>query len=464
MKDPTHVAYLIIGSGPGGEAAANLAAQHGKSVIVVEKDRVLGGACVHQGTIPSKTLRESALNLSNFLRSNNILEYTHKENVTVESLMQRKNEVQRAYVEKISQSFEKNKVHVIRGRASFMDEKTLHVLHTDGSEQILSFEKLLIATGSRPRDPEHIPIDHENILDSDSILSMIYLPKSLTILGGGVIACEYACIFTQLGVEVSMVDTKERPLNFLDPQLSEAFRRHFESSGGIYIGKQSIERVHWDGISKVITVLQDGTTLASDKMLVAMGRVANTDILKTEQACIKLNQRGNIVVDENYRSSTKNIYAVGDVIGFPSLASTATEQGRRAVSHALGLEAGKPFENIPVGIYTIPEISTVGLTEEQAVERYGRACVGIAYLKDVARGKISGVESGLLKLVSDGDKKRLLGVHIFGEGASDLVHVGLMALLNQDHVEIFVKNIFNFPTMGEAYRLAAMDLLSALES
>ena len=319
--------YIIIGSGPGGHQAAVHAAKAGKKVAIIEKEREIGGACVHQGTIPSKTLRETALNLSRFTKSANGFQYSLKENVQVDSLMNRKVQVRKAHVQFMNEQLEG--VTCFRGRATFLNKHELEVSTIRGKKETLTAKYFIIATGSRPRDPGNIPLDHENILDSDSILSMIYLPSSLTVLGGGVIACEYATIFSTLGVKVTIIDTSSRPLAFLDPQLTDTFVESFENQNGTYLGDQQIESVEWDGLTEVVTKLKSGKVIKSQKMLVALGRVANVEILKPDVAGVTMSPRNQILVNENYQTDTPHIYAVGDVIGFPSLASCSREQARR---------------------------------------------------------------------------------------------------------------------------------------
>jgi NAD(P) transhydrogenase len=361
----------------------------------------------------------------------------------------------------MGRQIDRNGIRRFHGRARFVCDRQVEVLAVDGSRQRLAASVFFIATGSRPRTPPEIPIDHENVLDSDSILSMMYLPESLTVLGGGVIASEYASIFAHLGVRVTMIDRTDRPLKFMDGDLVAKFVHAFEHNGGRYLGGQTISSVEWDGVSRVTTRLGTGETVESDKMLVALGRAAAIEGLDLAAAGLAPTARGLLKVDEHCRTSVPHIYAIGDVIGPPSLAATAMEQGRRAACHALGLPPGGSAEMIPIGIYTIPEMASVGLGEEEASQRYGGAAavVGRARFDEVARGQISGIQDGLLKLVADPTGHKLLGVHIVGEGATELIHVGQMALLAQSGVDAFVENIFNFPTLAEAYRVAALDVL-----
>ena len=460
-NDATAFDVLVIGSGPAGQKAAIQAVKAGRRVALVEQEAGVGGMCVHRGTIPSKTLRESAIHLSRVRRSAALLDFTLKPDLEVASLMTRLDEVVRAHVAYIGRQLERNGIHVHHGRARFLSDRVVEVLALGGSTRRLTADAIFIATGSRPRTPPEIPIDHENILDSDSLLSMLYLPASLTVLGAGVIACEYASIFANLGVAVTLIDRADRPLKFMDAELVARFVTDFERNGGRFLGERRIGSVAWDGVSKVVTWLTSGETIGSDKMLVALGRAANIEGLGLEVAGLRANARGLLDVDEHCRTAVPHIYAIGDVIGPPSLAATAMEQGRRAACHALGLAPGSPPEMIPIGIYTIPEMASVGLSEEEAAKRHpgGPILVGRGRFEEVARGQISGVNDGLLKIIADPTGDRLLGVQIVGEGATELIHVGQMALLAGNRVESFVENIFNFPTLAEAYRVAALDIL-----
>ncbi len=344
------------------------------------------------------------------------------------------------------------------GRARFIDARTVEARGIDGSRRRARGGVIVIATGSRPRTPNDIPVDHDKILDSDSFLSMIYLPKSLTVLGGGVIASEYAAIFAALGVKVTMLDKSDRPLGFLDPELADRFVASFTAAGGRWIGKRKPVKVEWDGLESVVTTLDDGTVLTSEKLLCALGRVANLDALNLAAAGLAATDRGLMTVDGDCRTAVEHIYAIGDVIGAPSLASAAMEQGRRAIAHAFGLPAGASALHQPMGIYTIPEIAAVGLSEADARKRPDGALVGRADFADLARGQIAAIPDGLLKLIADGSGRKLLGVHIIGEGAAELVHIGQMALIAGMDIDAFIANTFNFPTLAEAYRLAALDI------
>ena len=454
-----HYDVVVIGSGPAGLHAATEAAQLGARVAVIEKARDIGGACVHRGTIPSKTLREAAVQLSRLRRSALELAAPIDEQTEVATLMTRLSEVVDRHVGYMARRVAASGATHVAGRARLLDAHTLRVDRVRATSLTLTADKIILAVGSRPRLPPDIPIDHENVLDSDSILSMIYLPSSLTVLGGGVIACEWASIFTELGVEVTMLDRAPRPLGFLDPELSERFVQSLENAGSRYLPNRRVASVAFDGVSEVLTELDDGEVVRSRKVLCALGRVANLEGLGIESVGLTTNARGHLEVDEHGRTACSHIYAVGDVVGFPALAATSMDQGRHAARHALGATPTAASARIPVGIFTIPELSAVGLTEDAARAERGDIIVGRARMSEVARGLISASEDGILKLVVDADSLALLGAHIAGDGATELVGIAQMAIAAGMSVHAFVENIFNFPTLAEAYRIAALDVL-----
>ena len=451
---------LIIGSGPSGQKAAVQARKAGKKTAVVEREPGVGGACVHQGTIPSKTLRETAVHMVRVRRGADVFDAHIGAGTEITRLLTRLDKVVKAHVTYMEDQLLRNGVRLFKGRASFTSPTGIDVESVTGHVQHLEAKVVMIATGSRPRNPPGLNVDHENVLDSDSILSLAYLPESLLVLGAGVIASEYASVFALLGVKVTMVDKTDRPLRFLDADLTEGFVRELERNHGRFLGGRSARSVSFDGVANVHTLLDNGETLVSEKVLVALGREANLEGLRLEAAGLRPNARGLIEVDVHCRTSVSHIYAVGDVIGPPSLASSAMEQGRRAVCHALGLPPSASGELIPTGVYTVPEISSVGLSADEAQRRGIKVLVGRADFDQVARGQISGIDDGLLKLVADEYGKKLLGIQIVGDGATDLVHVGMMALLAGQDVDVFVENIFNFPTLAEAYRVAAFDVIA----
>ncbi len=449
--------FIVIGSGPAGQKAAVQAAKLGQTVALVEQGKTRGGACVFHGTIPSKTLRETA---SIWRRSQRLLGKADSALDEIAPLMTRVRDVVDAHASFIDQQLDRNAVQVIRGRASFVDSHTIEVRSRDGSSNQITAHHIMVATGSRPRAIPHIAIDHEHILDSDSLLSVAYLPKSLLVVGGGVIAMEYATTFANLGVEVTVVDKGERPLAFMDEELVWLMVEKFEELGGTFLPNQEVQNLNWDGISSLRAELKNGHVIQVQKAMIALGRVANVETLDLPQLNLELTPRGQIPVNEYYQTSIPHIYAIGDVIGFPSLAATSMEQGRRAVCHALGVPTGNAIENTPVGIYAIPELASVGLTPEQVAQKHGVAKVGRAKFTEVARAHIKGTPAGLLKLVADEKTLTLRGVHVVGESATELIHMGQIALAAQWRVEQFVDTIFNFPTMAEAYRIAAFDLLN----
>ncbi len=457
--DPNEFDLIVIGSGPSGQKAAVQAAKAKKTVALIERDKVLGGACVHRGTIPSKTLRENALRVKHMRQNAELSNFVLAEDTEMATLIDRLDEVLLAHDDYMQRQISRNGIERIHGRASFVDSTHLKIEKVKGETEVIKGRNIIIATGSFPRTPDNIPVDHEHIFDSDSILSMLYLPSSLTVLGGGVIASEYASIFQALGVKVTMIDRYPRPLGFLDEDLTDKFVHNFETSGGTWIGDTIVNKVSWDGLSNVITECEDGTVVKSEKLLCAAGRLANVGDLKIENAGLSLNDRGLIPVDEDLRTEVKNIFAAGDVIGPPSLASASMEQGRRASCNALEISIGKMNQMIPSGIYGIPELSSVGLSEQQARDKYDDVIVGKALFEEIARGQISGVQDGMLKLVCDSEGKKVLGVMVVGEGATELVHIGQMALLADADVDIFVESIFNFPTLAEAYRVAALSVI-----
>ena len=459
MNEPDTYDVVVIGSGPAGHKAAIQAGKAKKSVLLIEREVNIGGACVHRGTIPSKTLRETALAFASFKRkTGGVFEVSMREDLAVASLMSRMEQVVTAHERFMGEQLRRNGIHKLHGRASFVDPHTIEVELVTGIRRRVHGEFIVIATGSRPRTPADVPIDHDHVLDSDSILSMTWLPKSLVVLGAGVIASEYATIFAALGVEVTMVDKGARPLGFLDPEIADRFVAAFQRLGGRFVAGRKHAKVEWDGVEKVVTTLDDGTLLESEKLLCCLGRVANLDGLGLENAGLAPTDRGLLGVDAHCRTTVHHIYGAGDVIGPPSLASSSMEQGRRAVCNALHLTLGEGADVIPAGIYTIPEMSQIGLTEAEATKKYGGCIVGRAKFEELARGQISAIEDGMLKLVADPGGKRILGVQILGEGACELIHVGQMALLDGAVVDTFVDNIFNFPTLAEAYRVAALDI------
>jgi NAD(P) transhydrogenase len=456
---------VVVGGGPAGQKAAVQGAKAGARVLLIERAKSAGGACVRYGTIPSKTLRETALSLGKFRRlTAHVMDVELPAQLQMSSLMERKEQVVAAHERYMQAQLERNGIEVQQGVARFTSSTTLEIKLLDGKKRQLSSRYFVIAAGSVPRTPDNVPVDHEHVLDSDSLLSLSYLPESLVVLGAGVIACEYASIFAALGVKVTVIDKGERPLGFMDPELVEHFVRELRQAGGEFLGQRTLESVTFDGISRVETRLSGGELITSEKLFCALGRVAPVAELGLDAAGVKLTSRGLIEVDGSLRTSAPNVYAAGDVIGPPALASTSMEQGRRAACHALGLDLGQQGELAPAGIYTMPELGSVGLTEQQARERFGDVLVGRAKFEEVARGQISAAENGLLKLIAHPTTGVVLGAHAAGESATELVHIGQMACIAQLGFETFIDTVFNFPTFAEAYRVAAFDLLKQTRS
>jgi NAD(P) transhydrogenase len=460
----THFDVIVIGSGPAGHGAALSAAHSKKRVVVIEQERNVGGACVTHGTIPSKTLRETAIALSAFRKkSGDAFRVETTPNTQVVALMRRLSQVITAHERVMETQLNRAGVHLRHGRTRFTSTESVAVRDVHGVETQLFAPVIVIATGSRPRNPKELTIDHEHVLDSDSILSMAYLPRSLIVLGAGVIACEYASIFATLGVKVTIADKGAGPLGFLEPELVERFLRSFHAHEGETEFGSGVAEVQVDAADGVRMKLASGKTLVADKVLAAVGRIANIRGLGLETVGIKPNARGVIEADADCYTGVAKIYAAGDVIGPPSLAASSMEQGRRAVCHALGRPVPIDSGFIPTGVYTIPELASVGLTEAQARERYAQVVVGRAPFEELARGQIAAIDDGILKLVVDAGSRKVVGVHVSGEGAAELVTVGQVAISSGWEVERFVETTFNFPTLAEAYRVAALDVLSAQE-
>ncbi len=461
MSAPTalQVHTLVLGGGPAGQNAAITAAKAGKRALLVDASARIGGACVKQGTIPSKTLRETVLAVDNCRRrTDGVVEVVLDDQTQVESLMARKGHVIAEHERFIEQQLRRHDVELQRAKARFLSPNEVELLAVNGTRTRVTAEVIVIAVGSRPRTPANIAVDHEAILDSDSILSLAYLPRSLAVYGAGVIASEYASIFANIGVQVVMIDKSDQPVSFLDRELTERFVKRFGAAGGRFIGRADVVNAAWDGIESVVTTLKSGEVIRTDKALCALGRLANVDGLNLDAIGVKLTERGLVAVDEHCRTAQPHIYAVGDVIGPPSLAATSMEQGRRAMCHALGIAPGAGSDLIPVGVYTIPEMASVGMSEAQAITKFGSVLIGRADFGEVARGHIAACDDGFLKLLAEPQTRRVVGVHVIGEGAAELVHVGQMAIIGNMTADTLISTTFNFPTLAEAYRIAALDL------
>jgi NAD(P) transhydrogenase len=453
---------VIIGCGPAGEKAGAQAAYFGKRVAVVERAGVPGGSCINTGTVPSKTLRESALYFSGLgQRGLYGIDYSLKENLTVHDFMHHEREVVEMERRRILKNLELHKIEYVQGRAAFEDGHTVVIANGAGTRKLRG-EVILIATGSKPHRPSEISFDDVHTFDSDTFLQMERIPKSLAVIGGGVIGCEYGSIFMALGVKVTLVDGRDKLLPFLDAEISDRLRDRLKELGMEFWFNERPVKVE-NSASGATLHMKSGKKLETEAALFAAGRRAAVDGLALEKAGLALNDRGYIPVDENYRTSVTNIYAAGDVIGFPALASTSMEQGRVAVCHAFGFHYKQRVASmLPMGIYTIPEISSAGETEDSCKEKKIEYCVGRARYENNARGHITGDTAGLLKIVFSPADKKLLGVSIIGENATELIHIGMMALDNGLTINEFIEQVFNYPTLSEMYKYAAYDGLGNL--
>ena len=455
---------IVVGSGPAGEKGAAQAAYFGKKVALIERAPHLGGAGINTGTVPSKTLRETALYFSG-LRQRGLygIDYSLKDNLTVGDFMYRKQTVVESEWGIIQRNLDRHHIEVIHGEASLRDAHTIRVRQPDGTETALTTHFILVATGSSPFHPPDVPFDHRLIYDSDSILSMSHIPKTMTVVGGGVIGIEYATIFTALGVQVTLVESRNRLLSFVDGEIVERMQRHLERLGLRFVLNTRVNQlqVHEDHVDMT---LQTGERLDGEIALYAAGRQSNVEGLDLEAVGVTLGNRGLILVNEKYQTSVPNIYAAGDVIGFPALASTSMEQARVAMVHAFGLRYKEQVSPIiPLAIYTIPEISTVGLSEDDCKAKSLPYLVGRAYYETSARGQIIGDLSGMLKLVFARDDKKLLGAHHIGEMASELVHIGAHVMAAGGTIDAFINAVYNYPTLADSYKYAAYDGLGNWE-
>ena len=455
---------VVIGTGPAGESAAMNAGKKGKSVALVDSRQWVGGNCTHQGTIPSKALRHSVHQVMKFNRNPMFRAISDPKLLSLEQVRATAQEVIDKQVAMRSRFYSRNQVNIFHGIASFVDANTIEV--NDGSEvaEVLKAEHVIIATGSRPYRPDNIDFKHPRIFDSDKILDLKTTPRRIVIYGAGVIGCEYASIFNGLGAKVDLVNPGSRLLAFMDDEISDALSYHMRGHGVLIRHDEKFQSVegHQDHI---ILKTESGKVLKADYFLWANGRTGNTDQLNLDAVGLQANSRGQLEVDREYKTAVENIFAVGDVIGWPSLASAAYDQGRAASGALVHDSSYHFFEDIPVGIYTIPEISSVGRGERELTEAKVPYEVGKAYFKDTARAQITGEDVGVLKILFHRETLELLGIHCFGDQAAEILHIGqaIMAQKNGGNtLEYFVNHTFNYPTMAEAYRVAALNGLNRL--
>ncbi|GAB3001661.1 Si-specific NAD(P)(+) transhydrogenase [Psychrosphaera aestuarii] len=456
---------IVIGTGPGGEGAAMNLTKAGKRVAVIEKHTQVGGGCTHWGTIPSKALRHSVSRLIEY-NSNPLFNKSEKAaSLTFENILEHTTKVIRDQVRLRGGFYNRNEVDIIHGTASFVDKNTLQIVLLDGSIEHLTAENFVIATGSRPYNPVDVDFKHPRVYDSDTILSLKHQPKNIIIYGAGVIGCEYASIFRGLGCKVDLINTRDRLLSFMDAEMTDSLSYHFWNSGIVIRHGEEYEKIEAqeDG---VIMTLKSGKRMKADCILFANGRTGNTDSLNLSAINLEANSRGCLAVDSTYKTAADNVFAVGDVIGYPSLASAAYDQGRIAAEYMLHLPTeGQLIEDIPTGIYTIPEMSSVGKTEQQLTAAKIPYEVGRSSFKHLARAQIGATPVGGLKILFHCETKEILGIHCFGEQAAEIIHIG-QAIMQQkgkaNTIEYFIHTTFNYPTMAEAYRVAALNGLNRL--
>jgi len=455
---------LVIGSGPSGQRAAVSAVKRGKHVALVEMRSVVGGVCINTGTIPSKTMREAVLHLSGYnYRSIYGLNYRVKEKITMADLAFRVQHVIKTEIDVTEAQLSRNGVEVLGGVASFADD---HHIHVDGPRGSNNYEadNVVIAVGTKPASSPTVPINGRTIINSDQVLELSDLPKSLIVVGGGVIGVEYTCMFAALGVRVTLIEKRPRLLEFADQEIIEALSYHLRDSRvTMRLGEEVASVEELPDKTGVVANLESKKKVSGDALLYAVGRQGNIDDLNLKAAGIEADKRGRIPVDKDFRTKVPHIYAVGDVIGFPALASVSMEQGRIAAARAFGddhVQSNPSF--YPYGIYTIPEISFIGKTEEQLTEEDVPYEVGVAYYREIARGQIRGDTTGRLKLIFHRETRQVLGVHIIGEGAAELVHIGQAVMALNGTVDYFIDTVFNYPTLAECYKAAAFNGINRL--
>jgi NAD(P) transhydrogenase len=454
---------IVIGSGPAGQRAAIQGAKTGNKVALVERREVIGGACINTGTIPSKTMREAVLHLSGYNYQNIYgVSYRVKEKISMADLAFRVQHVIKTEIDVTTAQLSRNGIEMLNGIASFKSPNTILVTGVRGTNEITG-DKVVIGTGTKPAASTKVKINGINIINSDQVLEMPNLPRTLIVVGGGVIGVEYTCMFAALGVRVTLIEKRPRLLEFADQEIIEALSYHLRDHRVTMRLNEEVESVEeTEGGGTVVAMLESKKKVTGDSLLYAVGRQGNVDELNLAAAGLEADSRGRIAVNEFYQTKQPNIYAVGDVIGFPSLASVSMEQGRIAVAHAYNKNVSSNPSYFPFGIYTIPEISFIGKTEEQLTDEDVPYEVGVAYYREIARGQIRGDTTGRLKLIFHRETLEILGVHIIGEGASELLHIGQAVMILKGKVTYFVETVFNYPTLAECYKAAAFNGLNKL--
>jgi NAD(P) transhydrogenase len=463
MASEAEYDLVVIGSGPGGQKAAVAASKLGKKVAVIERGWMLGGVCVNTGTIPSKTLREAVVYLTGMnQRELYGASYRVKDRITTEDLHVRTAHVITKEVDVVRSQLMRNKIDLFIGHGRFVDPHTVVVENDDDAEHTtVSGDHIVIATGTKPARPDGIEFDDERVLDSDGILGLKKVPSSMVVVGAGVIGIEYASIFAALGTKVTVVEKRESMLDFCDAEIVEALRFHLRESAVTFRFGEEVTGVEI-GSTTTLTTLASGKRVAADTVMYSAGRQGLTAGLDLDSAGLETDRRGRLVVDQQFRTSVEHIFAVGDVIGFPALAATSMDQGRLAAYHAFGEPANDMTALQPIGIYTIPEVSYVGATEAELTKDAVPYEFGVSRYRELARGQIAGDSHGMLKLLVSTDDRKLLGVHIFGSNATELVHIGQAVMGCGGTVDYLVDAVFNYPTFSEAYKTAALDVTNKL--
>ncbi|MDO3402172.1 Si-specific NAD(P)(+) transhydrogenase [Mycolicibacterium neoaurum] len=456
---------VVIGSGPGGQKAAIAAAKLGKSVAVIERGRMLGGVCVNTGTIPSKTLREAVIYLTGMnQRELYGASYRVKEKITPADLLARTQHVIGKEIDVVRSQLMRNRVELYVGLARFLDAHTVHVEDPSRAERVtVRGRNIVIATGTTPARPAGVDFDAERVLDSDGILDLKTIPTSMVVVGAGVIGIEYASMFAALGTKVTVVEKRSNMLDFCDPEIIESLKFHLRDLAVTFRFGEEVTAVDV-GPSGTVTTLASGKQIPAETVMYSAGRQGQTDELDLPNAGLEADNRGRIFVDDNYQTKVDHIYAVGDVIGFPALAATSMDQGRLAAYHAFGEPCHAMTELQPIGIYSIPEVSYVGATEVDLTKESVPYEVGVSRYRELARGQIAGDSYGMLKLLVSTEDLRLLGVHIFGTNATEMVHIGQAVMGCGGSIEYLVDAVFNYPTFSEAYKVAALDVMNKLRA
>ncbi|MBX9919443.1 MAG: Si-specific NAD(P)(+) transhydrogenase [Mycolicibacterium frederiksbergense] len=456
---------VVIGSGPGGQKAAIAAAKLGKTVAVIERGLMLGGVCVNTGTIPSKTLREAVVYLTGMnQRELYGASYRVKDKITPADLLARTQHVIGKEIDVVRSQLMRNRIELYVGHARFLDAHTVHVDDPNRAERVtVSGRKIVIATGTKPARPAGVEFDEHRVLDSDGILDLKSIPTSMVVVGAGVIGIEYASMFAALGTKVTVVEKRPNMLEFCDPEIIEALKFHLRDHAVTFRFGEEVTAVDV-GASGTVTTLASGKQIPAETVMYSAGRQGQTDHLDLPSAGLEADNRGRIFVDDNYQTKVDHIYAVGDVIGFPALAATSMEQGRLAAYHAFGEPTHSITEIQPIGIYSIPEVSYVGATEVDLTKDSVPYEVGVSRYRELARGQIAGDSHGMLKLLVSTEDLRLLGVHIFGTNATEMVHIGQAVMGCGGTVEYLVDAVFNYPTFSEAYKVAALDVMNKLRA